>query len=192
MVKEETIRSKPTEDLVSIFCNPTDWIPEAVEWATDELRKREVRTDGLSVKTPDVIAEEQKVKKMGDNINLAKFFGGGIFALSLILFTIIVVQAISEGPKLLSQGEFSGAAMSAVALLFALSMGWVGFGILRGKRVAARVGFWLSIAAMVMSAVLFLIFLIAGEIAFGLIFAFVILLLIAKGLKAMESRQPNC
>jgi hypothetical protein len=96
MINESDIKAKPDDELLSIWANQNDYVPEMIPWVKTEIDRRHLDTNGIHVRTAAEIKDEEERESDRDfvkMVSLLQGLGGGI----LLMFTIpMIVERLSE------------------------------------------------------------------------------------------------
>jgi hypothetical protein len=138
MINENDVRSKSDDELLNIWANQNDYVPEIIPWVKDEIDRRHLDTSGIHVRTEDEIKDEEERDSDRSFVQMVSLMQG-ITGLILLLFTIpMIVERLSE--NLRNQTEELRIGIPLVMLILGLLLIIYAIGVWKERKWALLSG----------------------------------------------------
>ena len=88
MITEAEVKAKPENELLEIWANQNDYLPEVVKWVKEEIGRRGLDTSGIHVPTAEEIKEQGEVLRDINSVRILIFFQ--VCAAAFLIFLVMV------------------------------------------------------------------------------------------------------
>lgn len=153
MINEADVRAKSDDELMEIWSNQIDYVPQLIEWVRAEIERRKLDISAVPVRTPQEAERKREVRRSFTDVRLLTF-GQAITGLLFFGMAFVsLLEASSPGPSHAS--DTLGLTSAFLFALFGLFLFAYAIGVWKRKKWAFGSGLFIYIVITAINALLF-------------------------------------
>ncbi|HKS80531.1 MAG TPA: hypothetical protein VJR23_03420 [Candidatus Acidoferrales bacterium] len=150
MISEADVRAKSGDELMDIWSNQIDYVPQVIEWVRSEIERRKLEIRAVPIRTTQEADRNREIKRSFTDVRLLTFVQAimGLFFFGMAFVSLL--EASYPGPP--HAGDTLSFTSATIFAVFGLFLFVYAYGVWKRKKWAFASGFYIYVVIAAINA----------------------------------------